>query len=385
MIKQPERENLTSEEIARWAEIKFGLLAEGARISQSAKEALFGSKQPIRTRSGVSGGLDIALDGYIDVNVPVTEAFTFSSTFRLDFSGDVFLVTRHGKEICEFIPQPTPSYYEGKLTESGEEMRRIGQMCSGDRFCYGMTGPTCYFWKKERRCKYCSISNNFDEDAARKQKTHFNEVLDAAISDDRLPAKHVLLGGGTPKGDDMGAIMASEYCRELKEKHPDISVYVMIAAPLENKYIDLLHSSGADELGMNLEFWSDHAWQNYIPGKNEKIGKDRYLRALEYSVNVFGPINTRSILIAGLEDLEHTLEAGIHLVNMGVMPILSPFRPLDGTMLENHRGATGAEYVDLWTRLDEKAEPLGIPVGPSCKACQNNTLALPFGSRYRSY
>lgn len=375
---------MSRKEKLHWAAIKFDLLAEGARVSQQVWDALADSKFPIRTRSGVSGGLDIILNADVHVNVPVMEDYASNSRYLLDYVDDKFWVVQNGEALCTFTAQPLPAYYT-KLLKTGEEMRRIGQMCSGDRFCYGMTGPSCYFWKKERRCQFCSIGKNYDADAARKQKKHFVEVLSEAVNDPRLPAKHVLIGGGTPPGADMGAILAAEYCREIKSLFPSLLTYVMIAAPLTNDYIDLLHDSGADELGMNLEFWSDKAWQNYIPGKNNEIGKQRYLDALEYAVTLFGPVNTRSILIAGVEDLNCTFEGAMHLAQMGVMPIISPFRPLNGTVLENRRGATGSDYLDLWERLDAEAQALGIPVGPTCIACQNNTLAMPFGERYHYY
>jgi hypothetical protein len=378
-------QNLSSEDIGKWAGIKFGLLAEGARLSQSASQVLFDVKQPIRTRSGVSGGLDITIGPEIDVNVPVVEKFVAESSYELDHSEGTFVVTRRGVTLCTFAPHPLPEFYEKSVADGTESMQRIGQMCSRDRFCYGMTGPTCHFWKSDRRCKYCSIAKNFDADAARKQRTHFIEVLAAAINDSRTPARHILIGGGTPTGEDMGAVLAAEYCRDIRSNFGDISIYVMIAAPLKNEYITLLHDSGATELGMNLEFWSDQAWAAYIPGKTAEIGKRRYLEALEFAVSLFGPVNTRSILLAGLESLDDTFDGAIHLAKMGVMPIVSPFRPLDGTMLADSRGRSGEEYVSLWEKLETELIPLGIPLGPACVYCQNNTLALPTDSRYRAY
>jgi hypothetical protein len=138
-------------------------------------------------------------------------------------------------------------------------------------------------------------------------------------------------------------------------------------------------------VGLNLEFWSDDAWSSFIPGKHMEIGKARYLEALEYCVWLFGPINTQSILIAGLEPLTLTYEAAVFLAQMGVMPIISPFRPLSDAILQDCRGASTAEYVELWDALDCAITPLGVPVDPACIACQNNTLGLPTDERYRVY
>jgi hypothetical protein len=371
-------------EILRWASIKFGLLAEGASISQCADSAMHDVKRPIRTRSGISGGLDVWLEPLnIPVNIPVTETFAKRSPYVLEYENEQYFIRKNDERICTIMPMPSPAYYGLKTADGKQDMQRIGQMCSGDRFCYGMTGPSCYFWKQERRCQYCSIGENYSEDAAKKQEMHLMEVLALAVQDDRLPARHILIGGGTPPGEDRGALMAARLCEKIKKAH-DISIYVMIAAPAKNQYIDDLKNAGADELGMNLELWSEEGW-NFIPGKRDLIGRERYLEALQYSVEVFGRINTRSILIAGLEPAEATVEGAITLAKMGVMPIISPFRPLDGTILSEKRGLTGEAYTAMWDELDRALEPLNMPVGPSCIACQNNTLALPFGDRYRVY
>lgn len=206
-----------------------------------------------------------------------------------------------------------------------------------------------------------------------------------AVNDPIMPAKHVLLGGGTPNMKDMGAVLAAELCKAIKKRF-NLSCYVMISAPSKNEYIDLLWKAGVDELGMNLEFYSDDARQKYIPGKEKYIGKSRYYDALEHAVSRFGPINTRSILVTGLENPEHTISGVESLASIGVMPILSPFRPLNNTELEHTRGFDYKTYFDMYLEAHSRSIRHGIPIGPTCIPCQNNTLALPLpGGLYRCY
>ncbi len=372
------------EELKRIGLIKFEILASGLKVSDQAWQFVVRAKGPIRTRSGASGGLDIVLPHHIHVNSPVSERFVSQSQLLLDVDDGGLVIKRGQQTLCEAKLQPVPKYYA--LTTSDDvPMVKIGQLCSGDRFCYGMTGPYCYFWKRERRCKFCSIGLNKDRDASRKTIVQMLEALAEAVNDPALPAKHVLIGGGTPDGEDMGAVLASELCRAIKRRF-DISCYVMICAPLKNEYIDMLQDAGADELGMNIEFYSDAAWERMIPGKHRYIGKRRYLEALEYSVSVFGPVNTRSLMIVGLEAPEYTIEGAEKLASMGVMPILSPFRPLNGTDLEDQRGFDHLTYWDIYVEIHQRASRYGIPTGPTCIPCQNNTLALPLpGDTYRFY
>ncbi len=364
--------------------LKFDLLASGMRVSDRALSQLDGFKNPIRARSGASGGLDVILSKDVYVNVPVNENFAKLSPFKLDYNGETFIL-RDATSILRTVQLlPIPKYYELKTADKSEDMVRIGQMCSPDRFCYGMTGPGCYFWSSEKRCKFCSIGNNYSADASKKKEKHLLEVIQRAVNDNAHPAKHILIGGGTSPGQDMGATLASRLTRKIKKEF-DISIYVMIAAPLKNEYLDELYNSGVDELGINMEFWSSTAWNQYIPGKNKEIGKERYLEALEYAVSKFGPIKTRSILIAGLESPEYTIEGSVYLASMGVMPILSPFRPLNGTYLADHNGFDGNGYFEIFSEIESQIKGFEIPLGPTCICCQNNTLAMPYGNQYKRY
>lgn len=373
-----------SNEFKKNSILKFELLANGAKITKEANDHLLNFKKPIRTRSGASGGLDIILPGKIHVNVPIKENFVTTSHLRIDYLDNNFVIEREDGILSQVELQATPHYYNLN-TVDGIPMVNIGQMCSGDRFCYGMTGPYCRFWKKEDRCRFCSIGLNKADDFSQKKIDQLIEVLRLAVDDPNLPAKHILVGGGTPDGDDMGAILASKVCLEIK-KRINISCYVMISAPLKDEYIKLLHDSGADELGMNIEFYSDEAWAKYIPGKKKYIGKKRYFEALDYSVKVFGPINTRSILVVGLENPDFSIEGAVKLASLGIMPILSPFRPLTGTYLEN---SIGFDYLTNWNIFNEinsRISTYNIPVGPTCIPCQNNVLALPLpNGHFHSY
>jgi len=380
------KENLLEipEELEKIGLIKFEILASGLKVSDQAWQLLAHAKGPIQTRSGASGGLDIVLPHHVHVNSPINERFASRSQLLLDVDGGSLVIKRGQQILCEANLQPVPKYYA--LTASdGVPMAKIGQLCSGDRFCYGMTGPYCVFWKASSRCKFCSIGLNKDRDAARKTVDQMLEALAAAVEDPVIPARHVLLGGGTPNVEDMGAVLAAELCEAIKKRF-DLSCYVMICAPSKNEYIDLLWQAGVDELGMNLEFYSDSAWEQFIPGKAEYIGKRRYIEALEYAVSRFGPINTRSILIVGLEDPEYTIGGAELLASMGVMPILSPFRPLERAGLENRRGFDHKTYFDIYSEVHTQAMRYGIPTGPTCIPCQNNVLALPLpGDIYHFY
>lgn len=354
--------------------LKFSLLSAGLRVTVRAARALGDSKPEIRTRSGVSGGLDLVLPGGVHVNAATNETFTRVSPFVLDCGQDGFLIRQHAAKDTPAIVYPRPAYYKARASD-GTLYSAIGQMCSGDRICIGMTRH-CVFWKREDRCSFCSIGLNASREAATKSPELVAETVEAAASDPILPARHVLIGGGTPNHDDRGATTVGAMAREIKHR-TGLGIYAMIAPPRDLGEIDRLRESGVDELGMNLEFFTEAAMRRYAPGKLRHIGFEHHYAALERAVSVFGRRNARSIVIVGLESPETTVAGAAGLASMGVMPILSPFRPLDGTDLAMERGFSPEQLLDIHSDVVRRCGPHGISAGPTCIPCQNNTLALP--------
>lgn len=114
--------------------------------------------------------------------------------------------------------------------------------------------------------------------------------------------------------------------------------------------------------------------------------RERYLEAIEAAVKLWGREGqVRSALILGLEPLESTLEGIDQIARRGAMPILSPFRPVPGTPMEDAAPPSADELFVAWKEGQRIAEVHGQVLGPLCKACQNNTVALPVSDRYRYY
>jgi len=364
---------------------KFKILSYGLRVTDIAEKQVAAHKPAIKARSGVSGGIDVVLPGDLFVNCP-TGGPAKDSPVVLDYDQNLGLVLKEDQKIIlrDIQLQPVPAYY-GLSTSDGTSMRMIGQYCSGDRLCIGITGPYCRFWNQSLRCRYCSIGFNKSRDLPQKNHEQILETVQAALMDPVLPAKHILLGGGTPNTEDMGAVKAAYLAERIKMAF-DVSIYTMICPPLSDDYLIMLRDSGVDELGMNLEIFEESLWPKYIPGKHAVIGRDRYLSALQLAVKLFGRINTRSVLLVGIESPENTLKGVELLSSMGIMPILSPFRPLEGAMMENYRGFDHDMLWDVFEEAVSIASKYEMPIGPTCIPCQNNTLALPLNnSQYRFY
>lgn len=350
--------------------LKARLLAEGLRVGFDLAAAAV--KTPTRVRSGSCGGLDVVLPGGTYVNCPVHEPFAARSSLLLTQTRAGFTLSDKsaGWSIPVTVP-PEPAYY-GRTTDDGIPLRRLGQLCS-DRLGIGLTN-ICTFWRtRSKRCKFCSIGLNVRSEQSAKSLQQIVDVAAAAFSDPVAAARHVLLGGGTPEGPDAGAGAIASAAEALKERwdHP---IYAMLAPPEDLAWLDELQRCGVDEIGINIELWSERAAERFVPGKHAAIGRARYLRTLERAVDLFGPVNTRSIMVVGLEPFASTIAGVEELARRGVMPILSPLRPLAGTQLEHHPPLAADALERLTDAAAEVAARHGMPLGPTCLACQANTL-----------
>lgn len=371
----------------KMARLKVELLSEGLRITRQAEELrVIHGKPPLRVRSGSCGGLDVVLPDGTYVNCPVFEHFVATSSFELAAIDDSLEIRHSPTGVCVPIELvPAPAYYDS-LASDGTALSQIGQLCS-DRLGIGITNR-CVFWdSRKERCRFCSIGLNTKSGHETRDKTleEILEVVDAAYTDTISPARHILLGGGTPEGPDAGTVSIARIAERIKERWPDRSIYAMVVPPTDHRYIDLLHQSGVDELGMNVEIFDEKTAATYIPGKHRQISLKGYLQALEHAVNLFGPINTRSITVVGLDPPEATIQGVELLASLGIMPILSPFRPLVGTEMELHPRMGAEQLWQIAVDASDAAGQHGMPLGPTCIPCQSNTLNVPGHPSYRYY
>jgi hypothetical protein len=381
------------------ARFKVELLAEGLRVSPAAADFLAeNGKPPLRVRSGSCGGLDLVLPGDIYANCPVDEVFARDSRLSLENGDDaLYIVDSRDGVTTPVNVLPRPDYYGQTSSAGNVPLSRLGQLCS-DRLGIGLTNGCVYWAKADTRCRFCSIGLNVrtGHEIGRKLEADVVEVVSAALDDAVIRPAHVLLGGGTPAGPDAGALAIAEATRSIKQRWPDLLVYAMVAPPERAEFVDALVDAGADEVGINLEVWSDEAGERYLPGKWGN-GRARCLQMLAAAVDAFhrrgaaasayppGVGRVRSIMMVGLESREDTLTGVDALASLGVMPILTPFRPMRGTEMERHPRWSGPALWDITERATDVAGAYGLPLGPTCVPCQSNTLNVPGHSAYRAY
>lgn len=356
--------------------LKFELLTYGAQISETAKRQLYKQREFLTIRDGVAGGIEIKIFSNIHINLPIKEKFSFISHYKLDYKEEdnIYVLLSENEYICDVSVLPLP-FFVNETTSTGKSFLSIGQIMNDRLGLYPYSG--CKNSNK-KSCGFCEIGNfkNFYINTIEDMTELVNFCLKHEFN-----MKHILISGGTPFNNNWDYFVE---CLKSIRKITNIPIYQMLE-PVDKDLITNLHREGLTEIGFNIEILDRKLAKQIMPEKG-LIPLEKYLSCLNYATELWGTTGkVRSILIVGLEPLESTLEAVDILSKMGVLPILSPFRPVQGTTLEHYSPPSAEFLYKTWLEASHITKQNNMLLGPICIACQNNTLSLPFEKEYHYY
>ncbi|TFV66834.1 hypothetical protein E4P40_25000 [Blastococcus sp. CT_GayMR20] len=331
---------------------------------------------PLLTRGGdlpltiheyaTTGGVTLRI-GDVYLNAPFDEWWTDRSEAVLAVSpeGGTELRFRGEAVPCEVLPLPG---YLDEVNAFGSPVVAT-TMSHCDRIRVSPIGG-CVL-----DCAFC------DMPADRYRRTGADEVLASvavAQADRNLPAHHMLISGGSPGPrhfqwfDETLAAIA---------QGTDLPTDVMMS-PREGSadHVGRLARAGVRGFSLNLEVFGDAAASAIMPRKHER-STPYVARTVEAALEaVGGDGRVRSLVIVGLDDRDSTLAGIEFLARMGCEPVLSPFRPAQGTKLMSWEPPSEDFLVDVFLRAQEIVDRYGLRLGPRCIPCQHNTLTFPDGS-----
>jgi len=347
--------------------LKLEVLERGISIEPAALARLTGSgEHPLVEHDYVTtGGLTLVLGDDIYVNAPVDYAFCGDPAANLTYGANGYtLESDIGSTAARVLPLP------GYLASNDAALHGI--MTHADRIRISpIDGCAC-------SCRFCDWPlipyATLDTDA-------LMDGLSIALTDTALPAHHVLVSGGTPRAGDR-LFMDDVYMRTIRESPLPVDVMLM---PRDGKgLIDRMVDAGASGFSINIEVFDRPTALALCPNK-EHVGLDGYAEFIAHAVKRTGGPGTgrvRSLLLVGLEPPESTLEGVRFLAELGCDPVLSPFRPAEGTELASTPPASANLMEQIYLEGREIAERHGVRLGPRCIPCQHNTVAFPDGDAY---
>ena len=203
-------------------------------------------------------------------------------------------------------------------------------------------------------------------------KAEIHEVLDAYLQTPDF--RHILIGGGSnPLGDNAEDILT--LIHQIR-KVSTMGIYLMSLPIASKDVLRSLYEAGLTEVAFNVEVFDRSLAQILMPGKG-LIPLSVYQVAWREAVALWGRTGAvRSAVLLGFED-ETSFASGIRMLcELGVTPILSIFRPAPGTPLANYMPLDENEVFKFYDIAQRICAEYDIALGPSCPACQNNTVAL---------
>lgn len=348
--------------------LKFRLLAGGVQVSKRAMRALneLNGDRPLTPADYASTtGLILMLDDDVWVNAPIAEHnpnFVSSPSNVLDRPSDGFEV--RGAGLASRARFWFPPAYHG---ERGPE----GAPWNNFIFTHGDRARLAPIQGCAMTCKFCNIP--YQDRYATKPLDALSAAVRRALDDPIQPARHLLISGGTPRAVDY-KYLSAVYERILTE-HRELQIDIMMVPAQGLLDLPRLRDLGLVGLSVNIEIFNGAIARDLMRQKHV-MGIDYYLRFLEGAVATMGPGAVRSLLMVGLEPIDDTLEGVKRLVEIGCVPVLSPFRPDPSTPLRGVQPLEAEALEEVFLRSTDLARQFGLSLGPDCPPCTHNTLTL---------
>lgn len=343
--------------------LKILLLSHGTRLSKSAKNLL-----------EMNGGfnyeefdaLDLVLAEQLYVSVPYDTNLSQLSPFCVDVSVNNSLFLSYYGQAMIPVRIRHPDNLGNQQTANGVSYCDITYLTNDRLRVYQR--PGCFFKDQNQGCKFCDMP----KDAAAFSLEDILRVVDEYRYHPNV--HHYLIGGGSTAPDDNlnTAITIAEHIKETTQK----PIYLMSLPPYDVKRLDALYNAGVTEVSFNLEIFDREIALQFMPGKGA-IPLSVYDEAFRYATKLWGKSgNVRTIFVVGLEPAQSLLDGIEHVAQLGVAPILSLFRPMTETPLQEYLAPSDDEIWYIYQEAKRICSRYGLELGPSCPYCEDNTLKV---------
>lgn len=346
--------------------VKISLLNQGVIIEEEAKKYLATLGD---VRNAVFSAVDITIFDDLHVNCPFDVKLISFTPWRIKLSCEQKLQLFYRDHFISNVSLDMTDKYAKRLTKSGLPYEMVSFWAT-DRMRIHHT-ISCIFKKNDKGCRFCEVpklNNKFDIQ-------DIFEIIDFYLYNAN-DFRHFLIGGGSEPGEQEENHISeiAEYIR----KRCDKPIYLMCLPPEKTSALRRWYQAGITEVAFNIEIFDRELAKKYMPGKGQ-IDLSKYINALKEATAIWGKNgNVRTLFIVGLERKETLIEGVKTVSSMGVMPVLSIFRALKETEMQDVVPPSNKWLLEIYNECEEICGQNNLHLGPVCPACQNNTLSLPF-------
>jgi hypothetical protein len=344
-------------------ELEIDLFCRGMRVPETVR--LDGARGISRTRAGLGSGLEIVIPGSrlkpaIWANVPVLESFVRRSPYLLTGSPEAGYAVRDERDRTSYaigLP-PEPAWYT-RPTSRGVPMSRIGVLQGTYLGIY--VNPVCAFWNYQPalNCRFCTTGRNVGE----------AEAVDKAVSDvvetcraarDESGVTFVHLNGGFQ--GTRGLEWAAPYIDAIK-REVGLLVGVQLTPERDFSKYDRLIDGGVDHLSFCVELHDPEWFARICPGKERMLGHGLFYDAMAHCAARMPKGAVSGEIIAGIEPVEHTLEAIDVITRLGAFPTVCIFRPTIGSDMEDWPPPRYEDMRRIMVAVYEACRRHWLPIG----------------------
>ena len=337
-------------------ELKVELQSLGVRITTEEKGRKSGA--------GPAAGTTILFDDGSQANVPTMSWFVKYSPYSLEKikDGD-FILKYKDNEITRVKMPLTPQFYSYK-TASGIPYWKIALLHGKD--CLSTTVlQHCIHWNTRDVCKFCAIGLSLESGATitRKKPEDLAEVAKCAVELDNV--QHVTLTTGSTGKEETCVKILAEAAHGIKER-VDLPIHIQLEPLKDLDLFYTLKDAGVDTVGIHIESFDWDVLRVMAPCK-AKLGFDRYKKAWEKAVDVFGRGEVSSFILAGLGESDRSIiEGSDELASIGVYPFIVPLRPIPKTPLERFAPPEPQRMITIYREVAKSLKEHDI----SWKVCR---------------
>jgi hypothetical protein len=356
--------------------VKTVALATGVRVSDAVLGDFGGPAALTIHEYATTGGITLELPQGVIVNAPFDDPFCAESSLELRRDGDRLSLRLREISVPVISVLPLPGYLR-ELDAQGRSVADIA-MSHADRIRVSPIVGCAY------DCRFCDLAS------LRYRPRPIDQILaalDVARSDTALPPRHLLISGGSPGRAQPQQDYFREVCLAVLDhvratENPSsapFSVDIMMSAREDGpEFVDAMVDAGIYGFSFNIEVFSETAARAHLPLKH-KLARPMLEAMISRAVERVGRTGrVRSLIIAGLESVQETLEGIEWLATLGCDPVLSPFRPARGTALADAPPPSAEDLSEILIQARRIVARHGVALGPRCVPCQHNTLTFPW-------
>jgi hypothetical protein len=202
-----------------------------------------------------------------------------------------------------------PSFY-GEALSSGHKISEIVPVLEWGYLLYITAFRLCQYWGEKEECRFCDINENYRQQhkAGRpytgiKDPEVILEALSRVAEKDTTAKAYTLTGGSittTLKG--MGEVdFYARYIESIESKFPNRWISKAVVQAFELEDCRRLARAGLKIYHPNYEVWDAELFKKICPGKEATIGREKWIRRVVDSVEVFGPSKVIPNFVGGVE------------------------------------------------------------------------------------